>query len=38
MKYFASRDIKQGEELFIDYGPNYWSSRDKKKKKKNKKN
>lgn len=28
----ATKDIKQGDELFISYGDNYWSSRQKKSK------
>lgn len=28
MIFFAERDIKKGEELFISYGTDYWSSRD----------
>ena len=27
--YLTTRDIKSGEELFIDYGKKYWSSRNK---------
>jgi SET domain-containing protein len=28
--YYAYKDIKAGEEIFIDYGPEYWESRTKK--------
>jgi len=27
MIYIASRDIKKGEELYVNYGTNYWNSR-----------
>ena len=29
MVYTAIRDIKKGEELYVNYGPNYWNSRNK---------
>ena len=29
ISFFASRDIYPGEEIFINYGPNYWGSREK---------
>lgn len=29
MIYTAGRDIKKGEELYVNYGPQYWSSRGK---------
>jgi SET domain-containing protein len=28
--YYAYKDIKAGQEIFIDYGPEYWESRTKK--------
>jgi hypothetical protein len=28
IKFFASRDIEPGEEIFISYGKTYWKSRD----------
>ena len=27
--YYAIRDIYPGEELFVDYGPNYWKFRNR---------
>ena len=30
--YYAYKNIKAGEEIFIDYGPEYWESRTKKQK------
>ena len=29
MIYKAGRDIKKGEELYVNYGQKYWSSRGK---------
>ncbi len=26
--FYATKDIKAGQEIFIDYGPEYWESRD----------
>ena len=27
VRYHTTRDIYKGEELFVDYGDNYWKSR-----------